>query len=48
MDYNELENKPSINGTTIEGDLELDELGISELTPEMVSEIFKETMGVLL
>jgi hypothetical protein len=48
MDYNELENKPSINGTTLEGDLELEDVGISELTPEMVSEIFLETFGVIL
>lgn len=48
MDYTELENKPSINGTTLEGDLELEDVGISELTPEMVSEIFLETFGVIL
>lgn len=48
MDYNDLENKPSINGTVLEGDLELEDIGISELTPEMVSEIFLETIGVIL
>ena len=48
MDYAELENKPSINGTTLEGDLELEDIGISELTPDMVSEIFFELFGVLL
>ena len=48
MDYSELENKPTINGVTLEGDLELEDIGISELTPEMVSEIFLETFGVLL
>lgn len=48
MDYNELDNKPSINGTTLEGDLELEDIGISELTPDMVSEIFLEVFGVIL
>jgi hypothetical protein len=48
MDYNDLENKPSINGTVLEGDLTLEDIGISELTPEMVSELFLETMGVIL
>lgn len=48
MDYNELENKPSINGTTLESDLELEDIGISELTPDMVSEIFLEVFGVIL
>ena len=48
MDYNELDNKPSINGTVLEGDLELEDIGISELTPDMVSEIFLEVFGVLL
>lgn len=48
MDYNELENKPTINGVTLEGDLELEDIGISELPPEMVSEIFMEVFGVIL
>jgi len=48
MDYNDLDNKPSINGTTLEGDMELEDVGISELTPEMVSEIFLEIFGVIL
>lgn len=48
MDYEELENKPSINGTTLEGDLELEDIGISELTPDMVSEIFLEVFGAIL
>lgn len=48
MDYAELENKPTINGVTLEGDLELEDIGISELTPDMVSELFLETFGVLL
>lgn len=31
-DYNDLENKPSINGVTLEGDLSLEDLGISQVT----------------
>lgn len=48
MDYNDLENKPSINGVTLESDMTLEDIGILELTPEMVSEIFSETYGVVL
>ena len=42
MDYNDLENKPSINGVTLESDMTLEDIGISEMTPEMVAEIFSE------
>lgn len=48
MDYEELENKPSINGVTLEEGMELEDIGISELTPGMVSEIFLEVFGVIL
>ena len=48
MDYEELENKPSINGVTLEEGMELEDIGISELTPDMVSEIFLEVFGVIL
>jgi hypothetical protein len=47
-DYNDLENKPSINGTELSSDMELKDIGIIEMTPEMVNEIFLETMGHLL
>lgn len=47
-DYDELENKPSINGTVLSSDMELKDIGIVEMTEEMVSEIFLETMGHLL
>lgn len=47
-DYDQLDNKPSVNGVTLEGDLELKDIGILEMTPEMVSEIFLETFGYLL
>lgn len=48
MDYNDLENKPSINGVTLEEGMELEDVGITELTPDMVSEIFLEVFGVIL
>lgn len=48
MDYDELENKPTINNVTLEGDMTLEDIGILELTPDMVSEIFLETFGVIL
>jgi hypothetical protein len=48
MDYNDLENKPSINGIELTSDMELTDIGILEMTPEMVSEIFLETFGYLL
>lgn len=46
--YDNLENLPSINGTTVQGDLTLEDIGIIELTPEMVSELVLETFGVIL
>lgn len=48
MDYNVLSNKPSINGVELNSDLQLSDLGLSEITPEMVSEIFLEIFGVVL
>lgn len=48
MDYEECTNKPTINGTELTGDLELEDVGISELTPDMVSDIFLEVFGVML
>lgn len=48
MDYNELTNKPSINGVELKTDLQLSDLGLSEMTPEMISELFLETFGVIL
>lgn len=48
MDYNQLENKPSINGVELTSDIELSDIGLSEMTTEMVSEIFLETFGVIL
>lgn len=48
MDYETLDNKPTINGVTLEEGLELEDIGITELSPDMVSEIFLETFGVIL
>lgn len=48
QDYNNLTNKPSINGVTLEGNLELDDIGIVELTPEMVKELYLEIYGFIL
>lgn len=48
MDYESLENKPTINGVELTSEMELVDIGILEMTPEMVSEIFLETFGVIL
>lgn len=48
MDYNELDNLPTINGIEVKGDLTLTDIGILEMTPEEVNEIFLETFGSLL
>lgn len=48
MDYNDLTNKPSINGVELTSDMDLQDIGILEMTPEMVAEIFLETFGYLL
>ncbi len=48
MDYTTLENKPSINGVELQPNMELEDVGIVELTPEMVSELFLETFGFIL
>jgi hypothetical protein len=44
MDYDSLENKPAINGVTLEGNLSLDELGIKNkaLTAEDIDKIIDE------
>jgi hypothetical protein len=47
-DYNQLDNKPTINGVVVEGDLTLSDIGILEMSPEEVNEIFLETFGYLL
>ena len=47
MDYNDLTNKPTINGVELTSDMEVFDIGICEMTPEMVAEIFAETFGVV-
>lgn len=47
-DYNELENKPTINGVELSSDMDLTDIGILEMDAEMVDEIFLETFGYLL
>lgn len=46
--YEDLINKPSINGVELTSDMEISDIGILEMTPEMVSEIFLEIFGYLL
>lgn len=48
MEYNNLENKPQINGVELNSDMELKDVGILEITPTMVSELFLETFGFIL
>jgi hypothetical protein len=49
MDENEnVVQTPSINGVELTGEMSLTDIGIIELTPEMVSELFLETFGVTL
>jgi hypothetical protein len=42
------ENKPSINGVELTSGMSLEDIGIIELTPEMVNELILETFGVIL
>lgn len=46
-DYLELENKPTINDVPLIPGMELSDIGILEMTPEMVKEVFLETYGVI-
>lgn len=49
MDYNtDVTNKPSINGVTVEGDMEITDIGVVEMPTEMISDIFLETFGFIL
>lgn len=48
MDYNELTNKPSINGVELTSGMELADIGIVEMSPDMVADIFLETFGFIL
>ena len=48
MDYQELENKPTINGVVLEPNMELSYIGLVEMTPGMVAELVLETFGIIL
>lgn len=48
MDYQELENKPTINGVVLEPNMELSDIGLVEMTPGMVAELVLETFGIIL
>ena len=48
MEYNDLEHKPQINGVELQPEMTLEDIGILEMTPEMVAEVFLETFGVIL
>lgn len=48
MDYEDLTNKPTINGVTLTSEMELSDIGIVEMSPEMVANIFLETFGFIL
>lgn len=48
MEYNDLEHKPRINGVELQPGMEFEDIGILEMTPEMVAEVFLETFGVIL
>lgn len=48
MDYETLDNLPTINGVELKPNMELEDIGIVELTPEMVSELYLETFGFIL
>lgn len=46
--YENISNKPSINGVTLTSNLDLSDIGLIEMTPEMVKEICQEIFGVIL
>ena len=48
MDYVSLEDKPTINGVELVPGLGLEDIGILEMTPDMISEIFLEVFGYIL
>lgn len=48
MDYQDIENKPSINGVILESDMDLSDIGLVEMTPSMINELILETFGIIL
>ena len=47
VDYTTLENKPTINGVELTHGMELEDIGIHEMTPDEVAELFLETFGYI-
>lgn len=47
VDYTTLENKPTINGVELTPGMELEDIGIHEMTPSEVAELFLETFGYI-
>lgn len=43
--YNDLLNKPSINGVTLQGNKTLDDIGVGALAEEKVSDLHEDTLG---
>lgn len=43
--YNDLSNKPSINGVTLQGNKTLDDIGVGALAEEKVSDLHEDTLG---
>ncbi len=48
MDYNELTNKPSINGVTVVGDKVFEDFGLVSIDKDEVDELFLEVFGYIL
>lgn len=49
MNYDtDVTNKPTINGVELTSNTTLEDIGIIELSPDMVSEIILEVFGVIL
>jgi len=46
--YDELEDKPSINGETVEGDKTFEDYGLVAMNAEEVTEVFLEVFGYIL
>lgn len=44
-DYSKLENKPRIHGVILDGDISLEDLGISAISDDAIDRIFDETEG---
>ena len=45
-DYETLTNKPRINGIILDGDISLEDLGVSTISDDQIDRIFDETEGV--